>query len=143
MFTLSSDLVRFVQEPDLVEDPCRVRANPNPGADLLVLGRLLVDVDLDTLVVAVVVQGERRDEPSDTAADDGYPERFSSINWHRVFCSCEARCIPGTSVGLIYLCDCSSPVLSCGATKRSFCEHLEDATDGQQNYMGHSFMCDK
>lgn len=52
---VTGNLPRFIQKPDLAYEFCCVGPDAYPGADLFVFGGLLVDVDLDLVWGAVVV----------------------------------------------------------------------------------------
>ena len=74
-------------EPQRIEHAGAVRADLDAGAELLQLGRLLIDIDAD----ALPDQRQRRGQSADAGADDGNVLFFSALARHSV--------MPGTCAG--------------------------------------------
>ena len=79
-------------EPEPVQDPRRVRADLDAGADLAQRGRLLVDLDVE----AGAEQRQRRGQAADAAADDGdRADSATPVAVHAIALSRARRAPPG------------------------------------------------
>lgn len=79
---VTGDGVYCMSQPDAMEESRSIDANADSSADFFVLRRLFVDVDQDTVIITVLVEGRRGEDASDAAANYGDCERSSFSDWH-------------------------------------------------------------
>ena len=68
--------VGLVTESDTMDQLGRIDADADSCTNFLVLGRLLIDIDLDVFCAAVIVDRQSRAEPTDPSANDGDVQGF-------------------------------------------------------------------